>query len=682
MFTPSEPLIMSAFCKYRLFLCFVFSLVVAKPAFANDPAYTQRQTDYINTALANFSGDAITLQAYQGEPLDSAALQLMINKLPISDVIDFDIVKLVRILYFTNGQYDSLIVPELNKLPFWLTKDEALRVYWSENHMILWMSSDWLMHERYGRAIDASLDTRLRHYLRMKVQYGYYEFFSSVYLPYSLTALLNLADFAQDVEIKALATQAAQRLLKDILMVTNDKGVYYPAAGRNYYSKYEQPYNQNHSHLIYLLTGMGPAPSGGSHAGCFLASSTLPVDSVISSWKPTLDTLYSIGHSLDSGLVLNAGQSFTDKVMFQWSSGAYFHPTVAIETATLFQDSSLWNHHEFSDFTSYSHLNISQAPMLAEVASAISKSSLICGQDIAIFKHNSVTLSSIHDFLWKGKLGYQQMPCVANVGTTSVLTASGPASRNWSDGSTHNANEHLPSVHQQGNVALVMYRPEKDGLSFFDHDSLAVVLRWDDADFDEVREDGFWKLGRQESGYIAVRRSCMDEVNGNAACDKPNGQAWVFVVGDSAMYGSFNNFQNSISQSQLEEQWWVDTSASQSVYYAKVVVDSVSIDYAWERDTLLFLSDAEQNLKTTDTTFSIFPNPVTREATLKLNAFANQPVTIKVVNEMGAIVHSEIIDQLRSVSYPLYTANWAEGLYVVVAQNESKLLTQKLIKAK
>ena len=168
--------------------------------------------------------------------------------------------------------------------------------------MIMWMSSDWLLHEKYGKIVDSTLDQRLRHYLHLKVQYGFYEFNSSVYGPYCLSGLLNLADFSQDVEIKTLATQAAQRLLKSFLLETNDKGTYFPVAGRNYYGKYDTPYDQNHNNLIYLLTGFGEAPSQASHAGGFLSTSSIPVDSVINSWTPIVNTHFTLGHTLQDGI--------------------------------------------------------------------------------------------------------------------------------------------------------------------------------------------------------------------------------------------------------------------------------------------------------------------------------------------------------------------------------------------
>ncbi len=272
----------SFFRSIRLSLL-LLCLPVCTAIFANPPDYEARREAFIQTALTHFNGDAITLQAYKGIPVDPQTLTDLLNDVQTNTVADFGIVKLIRVLYLSNGEYDSQILPVLQNIPFWLTPNEPNKVYWSENHMIMWMSSDYLLHQKYNFPVDSTLDKRLRHYLHLKVDYGFYEFFSSVYAPYCLSGLLNLADFSDDAEIKSLATQAAQRLLKDLLLLTNDQGAFFPAAGRNYYGKYKKPYGDNHSYLIYLLTGFGPTPYDGSHASDFLASSTLPVDDIISS---------------------------------------------------------------------------------------------------------------------------------------------------------------------------------------------------------------------------------------------------------------------------------------------------------------------------------------------------------------------------------------------------------------
>ena len=76
-----------------------------KSSFANNPDYEQRRTAYVDTALANFSGDAITLQAYQGLPVDQSELNNLLNSIPTKSTADFGIVKLIRVLLFGNGAY-------------------------------------------------------------------------------------------------------------------------------------------------------------------------------------------------------------------------------------------------------------------------------------------------------------------------------------------------------------------------------------------------------------------------------------------------------------------------------------------------------------------------------------------------------------------------------------------------
>jgi hypothetical protein len=647
---------------------------------ANNATYEQRRLAYVDSALASNMGSLIILQSYKGVPVDSVLLTNKLNLIAAKETSDFDIIELVRILFFGNGAYDAKILPVINAVPYWINNYDTVRNYWSENHMIMWMSCDWLLHEKYNRPIDANLRNRLVHYLQLKIQYGYYEFYSPVYAPYSLSGILNLADFAQDPQIKSLARQAAQYLLTDMLRLTNDKGVYFPVAGRSYPGKYESAYGQNHSNLIYLLTGMGEPPYGASSAGAFLSSSTLSVDTVIASWQPDLDTLYSFGHSLDIGFVLNSAMSPVDKTVFQWSSGAYFHPAVVSETVQLLVDSNMWNHVDFELLKPLAAIITPQsAPALSEALGYISQSSVISGQSINIFKHHSVTLSSVPDF-WKGKVGFQQHTCMANVGTTAVYTGSGEVFQDWGDRNPNNANVHLPQVKQKKNVALLMYRPEPvtelTGVTFQNRD---VALHFKAQDFDEVRNDSLWILGRQGSGYVAVRRNCLDTIAGNAGCPTVDGQTWVIMVGDSLMYGSFNNFETLIQQSQFETRWYIDSLTNEYVYYSKITVDTTTVEYAWGVDTST--ATGIKNMPAQNAMFSVYPNPANNVLNLDLSAFDNQPITIKVLNMIGQEVYAEKINATTGTKM-IRTQNWAEGVYLVTIETAQQLYTQKVVREK
>jgi len=655
-------------------LLLISILCIANGLFASNAAYELRRTAYINTALNNFTPDAITIQAYMKVPVDQTVLSAVVNGLKTRSTADFDIVKLIRILYLDTGVYDNQILPALDSIPFWLRKDQWLYGYWSENHMIMWMSSDWLLHEKYGKMIDANLEKRLRHYLKLKVKYGFYEFLSSVYAPYCLSGLLNLADFSQDAEIKSLATQASVRLMRDLLLLTNDKGVFYPSAGRNYYGKYLTPYNQNHNNLIYLLTGMGQAPTGGSHAGGFLASSSIFTDSISDTWKASLDTLHSIGHPLDSFQSIHQNMAHVDRIIFQWSAGTYLHPQVAYESFVMIRDSNLWNHVDFAEFKQYSGFSAQDVPFLSEYVSYASKSSVICGQDVAVFKRNGVVLSSVQDF-WKGKLGYQSFPCVATIGTTPVMTASGKIDKDWDKRSSANSNEHLPYITQKKNVAMLMYRQDPVP-PILKYKNPEVALYFKDSDFNEVRSNNNWLLGRQGESYVAVRRACIDEIDSVRACPNPKGQTWVIVVGDSSMYANFNSFETMIQQSQFTDSWSLDTTVSpwQHNYYAKVVVDNNTLEYTWNRDSVIETSINEIEVAN----LSVYPNPARGEFNIDLHDFAGKNVAVKVINAMGQEVYKEtlLVNKTATKTIP---SNWAEGLYFVVVEGEGKRAVSRIM---
>ena len=668
---------MSSFYKNTMLLFYCLWMSSSLHA---DPGFEVRRTAYINTALANLNNDALAIQAYKGIPVDPVKLNGILNSIATNVTSDFDVVKLIRILELSHGEYDSLILPVLRPIPFWLEKNEAVREYWSENHMMQWMSSDWLLHEKYGKPIDSTLDKRLRHYLRLKIQYGYYEFFSSVYSPICLTGLINLADFAQDAEIKSLATQATQLLLKDFMLLTNDKGTFFPTAGRNYPGKYETPYGENHNSLIYLLTGMGEAPGSASLGGGFLATSSIDVDGIINSWRPTLDTVYTLGHTLQDGISnINNTMSPKDKVIFQWSSGAYFDPLVATSTFQLVKDLNLWSHYEFSEFSQFSFLPSALAPSVAEIASAISKSSGIYNPTISIFKNKSVTLSSIKDF-WKGKVGYQEWPVVANAGTSAVYTLSGIPSVDWAERAETHINIHLPYVQQKDNIALVMYRPEK-GLALFGYkdDKLDVELHWKTANFDEVREDGNWLLGREGNGYVAVRRNCTGIINGVQACDNPDGQTWIYMVGNSDMYGSFDAFEQKIIQSQFETRWYFNLPTLQWVYYSKIVIDGKTVEYAWNGD--IFSGPTRttgiRNSMTDNTKIAIYPNPTKDNFSIDFSIL-KQASILRIFNTIGEEIYTEEIAASTTIK-DINTSNWTNGIYIIEVETKEGVNTQKLL---
>ena len=652
---------------------FCFSTAVFFSTLTIAQSFEDRRIQYFDSATANPNGNSMVIQAYLNQPVTQQYLDDIYVTMETRSTIDFAIVQLVRVMFLGDGIYDDSIMSNLNLVPYWVNYGDTLRGYWSENHMIMWMSSDWLIHERIDRPIDATLEQRLRHYLQVKIDYGFYEYMSSTYAPFCLSGLLNLADFAENVEIKELATQAAKRLLSEIIIPTNDKGVFFPSAGRNYAEKYINPYGQNHSSLVYLLTGLGPAPSNASHSGGFLSTSSVDFSDVSASWAPTIDTVLSIGHTLQEGFAINAELAQVDKVMMQWSSGAYFHPEVVSQTVQLLVDSNMWLHVDFELLQPLSGLPQEQFPTVATNLNVISTSSLLTGQDVAVFKNAGVVLTSTQDF-HKGKVGFQQWPVVATVGTTAVYPASGPETPDWAIRNRNNANEHLPYVEQSHNVALVMYRPlpVPELLPFENKD---VSLFWQDTAFDEIVENGNWLLGRNDENYVAVRRSCIGKIDGVRACETNVGQTWVIIVGNDAMYGSFSDFQNLIAQTQFEETWTADPITGDSTYFSSIAFDTIAVDYAWGPE----LGTAIPELNGQNSALRLYPNPATSVVTINIPETNGTQSGLAVYNALGQCVYQTNLGNTKG-QHTIAMTEWSAGLYHIILDQGANRSHAKLVK--
>ena len=142
-----------------------------------------------------------------------------------------------------------------------------------------------------------------------------------------------------------------------------------------------------------------------------------------------------------------------------------------------------------------------------------------------------------------------------------------------------------------------------------------------------------------------------------------------------SMYGSFSNFQNVVHQSQFEDQWYYDSAGAQYVYYAKIEVDTISIDYAWGVDSVV--NSAVNELA--DAGFGLYPNPTNGMVTVDVSSIQSSKLTIKVTDLVGREVYSAGRDMMVKTTY-INTQSWPAGTYVVTITTDSGRYTRRLIK--
>lgn len=253
---------------------------------------------------------------------------------------DFDLAQLVRILYLSSSNNNATRLPNDifdriqqtlfvdGQLALWLVPSETRNVYWSENHMIFWLSSAFLLQqfEDANNSVDPALKDLLLHYLDTKIEYGFYEFFSTNYNPFTLAALLNLVDFASRSTHPIIVTKAelvATRLLEEWLLLVNDEGYFYPAAGRNFDHRYQ---TDTFLSMVWFLTGKkGPLtgkPWSDDFVGAYMATTKMDFQAIADTWTATMDTRLEIGLTNMSQLdTVHGNLALVDRVMFQVRTG-------------------------------------------------------------------------------------------------------------------------------------------------------------------------------------------------------------------------------------------------------------------------------------------------------------------------------------------------------------------------
>ena len=209
---------------------------------------------------------------------------------------DFQIISLIRFLYTCNTTENNstigCIEKELSSYPFWPNQRDTINdfddtVFWSENHLLMLLSSAHLYQQHAGsknltcRVSNREIDI-LKSYLHAHCSFeGFYESLSHCYLPYTLSSLFNLFDYSNDIEIKNYSEYLINIAIDKLILCTTNQGIATLTAStrsfpRFIFSKFDHNINQ----LIYLLIGISPDDPQPTPISDFLLTTTWRPDEV------------------------------------------------------------------------------------------------------------------------------------------------------------------------------------------------------------------------------------------------------------------------------------------------------------------------------------------------------------------------------------------------------------------
>lgn len=521
----------------------------------NSVEYVARAESYIDHCLENYTNSKgnLVLDAYRGNTLNRDALQSLLDDIKFNNDA-FQLTEAVRIVYLDSTNVSEIRTAAEN-YNFWIIDGDKNTTWWTENLMIMLLSSHHLLNQKFGWSTHDSehLRERLVHFLNVKISFGYYEFLSKVYASNALNALLNLVDFSEDSEIVALADTCAQIIMRDILMVTNNLGATYSASARDTWRFAMSATDKNHNRLVYLLTGvvLDPADMSPSSTGVALATSTLRIrPTVYTYWGADVDLTYFNGHSIADIPIVNAPLTqFDDKVLFQWSSQAFFGDEEgSLNTKAIWDKYHMWDHRQFIAFQPYENNSVPDFLSTVDYYHAEAIGIITTGATLTIFKNQNSMLSSIQDFN-VGMIGYQTHPWSASTGTISIWCNVGRANFLPDPASNIQLNA-LPNCSQSGNLLLVGFKPDPSAYNL--KSKFEVLFFWPSLLWDESSFVGGWHFGREGDSFVAIRDVYLDSGTVTIGADRLTSaaaiQVWAVVVGNTNMYGTFAAFQSAVAE--------------------------------------------------------------------------------------------------------------------------------------
>ena len=432
--------------------------------------------------------------------------------------VDMHIISLVRLLYLMREREDTGnamtsvdkataaatcedISNALSTFPFWPSKDQEKEdndhlCFWSENHIVMSLGSahltrQYIRQKKSNQAntenskstispISGTADTDsesaaledalLLSYLQAHASSEImFEVLSHVYIPYTVSALLNLIDFSTSAPIVEAARGWISVAIRHVLLGTTDTGVAtLTASGRAFERTRLYTHGHNINQLVHLLTGTSCEPKGS--AGTVEPRMSQVVDFLLTTKYIPLNT--DLACHLSQGRITLKGSPSIDEVRglfptitegeripFYWSAGLLLHPDFTRETKEyqrrkkLNQNDTLWAFSWFPDFA---------AARLVKAYGPLSRGQSYCGFTLNIFKrHGGLCLSSFER--WNvGNCAFQQLPWCANIGGAGVWTQTGNGKDTIGKAFTNTFN---PCIRQVGSLCMINHNRDS-GMSY------------------------------------------------------------------------------------------------------------------------------------------------------------------------------------------------------------------------
>jgi len=498
------------------------------------------------------------------------------------DCADFKLQSLLRILYKHSDEIPkeqrNLAKETLLSFKYWMDQPgEDSMCYWSENHQILFATSEYLAGQLFpddifindgktGKEHMALAEQRILIWLEQRWKYGFSEWYSNVYYVEDIAPISNLIDFAENQEIQTKAKIVMDLLLYDVA-THSYKGTFVSTSGRAYEKNkksgvlgnsmkaviehvWEYPVNPDNRigmDMNFILIDNYDVPEVIKEIG---------KDESVNIIKAT--TGLNVSELKKRDLI---GQN-TNQIMMQWAMEAFTNAPVVTNSINYIDKHNMISNEFLNDFkminiTFLKKLNL--LPLVSKILKPVTNGTAIERANTYTYKTEDYMLSTAQQY-HPGQYGDQQHIWGVTLSNELSIFTTHPAKALSDKGALSESpgywvgNGRNPHSVQDENINMSIYKiPDEKG--FMEKSIVPYTHAYFPKEiFEEVILSENYAFGRYQDKYVAfITKNSLKYLDNSTEDLIQEGKDvfWIFEIGTQKTEGSFKQFMDRIKTNQV-----------------------------------------------------------------------------------------------------------------------------------
>lgn len=558
---------------------------------------TNARDDYSRSL--NLTIDDIMVALEEGEEPDYSEIDGTLNYINGRyDCSDFRLPSMIRILYSHRDKLPASVADRIRKtvtgFKYWMDQpgDDSM-CYWSENHQLIFSSSEYLLGHYYGDQIFTDLNItgqehsemgkkRVLIWLEQRYLYGFTEWYSSTYYVEDIAPLSVLIDFAPDEDIRIKASIVMDLLIYD-LATQNYKGTFTVNSGRMYE---KAKMSGRHGSMKESISFIWPRFNkylkvediGGMEAN-FKYLKRYEVPPVLRSigYDQAGETIIKASTGLNLSEYNAEGLNGTDEaqIMMQFCSEAFTNPEVIDNTIKYIDKNKMFSNEFLNDFKliNLGFLKVfNLAPVLSRLLDPLYDGTAIQRANTYMYRTPDYAMSTAQAY-HPGMPGDQHSLFSLTINNDFNIFVQNPAASLKPDGALGNSpnywvgNGYHPHTVQEKNINISLWvLPEKvnpigdlAGMArkinnythaFFPRQYMDEIIVQDNYAFGKIGDVYVALTGKNDLVYKPFEATAYDEQMELAEdydlIQEGRETYWITETGTAEQYGDFETFCNEI----------------------------------------------------------------------------------------------------------------------------------------